>query len=60
MIRLFKRNYLWILLFGSLIGLNETLIGSINMPYRSVVLSTITLSLLSLARSYFPKKEHQC
>jgi len=50
-----KRSYLWIILFGSLIGLNETLIGSINMPYRSVVLSAITLTILSFARSYFPK-----
>lgn len=56
MMTFLKRNYLWIILFGSLIGLNETLIGSINMPYRSVVLSSITLFLLSLARYYFPKK----
>lgn len=50
-----KNSFLWILLFGSLAGLNETLIGSMNMPYRSVVLSTITLSILIFARSYFPK-----
>jgi len=52
---LVKRNFLWIILFGSLIGLNETLIGSTHIHYRSVVLSTITLTLLSIARSYFPK-----
>ncbi|MBC8179724.1 hypothetical protein H8E88_01250 [candidate division KSB1 bacterium] len=52
---LFKKYYIWILLFGSLIGLNETLIGSSNLHYRSVILSTITLSLLSLARWYIPK-----
>jgi hypothetical protein len=56
MMMFLKRNYLWIILFGSLIGLNETLIGSINMPYRSVVLSTITVALLSTARYYFPKR----
>ena len=51
-----KRNYLWIALFGSLIGLSETLIGSAKIPYSSVVLSAITLVLLSVARYYFPKK----
>ena len=52
---LLKSNYLWILLFGSLIGLNETLTGSLNIPYRSVVLSTITIALLAMARYYIPK-----
>lgn len=45
-----KKYLLWILLFGTLIGLNETIIGSVSMPYRSVILSTITLTLLSIAR----------
>jgi hypothetical protein len=45
-----KKNLLWILLFGTLIGLNETIIGSVSMPFRSVILSTITLTLLSIAR----------
>ncbi len=45
-----KQNLLWILLFGSLIGLNESFLGSFNMPYRAVILSSITLTLLSLAR----------
>jgi hypothetical protein len=45
-----KKNFLWILLFGSLIGLNEALIGSLSFPYRSVVLSAITIALLSFAR----------
>ncbi len=52
----FKRNFLWIIFFGSLIGLNETLIGSFSFPYRSVILSSITLIILSLARLKIPKK----
>jgi hypothetical protein len=51
-----KKNFLPVLLFGSVIGLNEILIGSIKMPYHSVVLSTITLIVLSLARYYLPSK----
>ena len=43
------------LLFGSLIGLNETLTGSFSFPYRSVVLSAITIALLTLARYKIPK-----
>ncbi|HEY5533612.1 MAG TPA: hypothetical protein VIL99_01530 [Ignavibacteria bacterium] len=50
-----KKNFLWILFFGSLIGLNESLIGSFNIPYRSVILSTITITLLSIARQQIPK-----
>jgi len=50
-----KRNFLWIIFFGSLIGLNEILIGSFNIHYRSVILSTITLFLLTLARLKIPK-----
>jgi hypothetical protein len=45
-----KRHLLWIVLFGTLIGLNESLIGSFSMPYRSVILSTISLIILSIAR----------
>ena len=45
-----KQNLLWILFFGSLIGLNESFLGSFNMPYRAVILSSITLTLLSIAR----------
>jgi hypothetical protein len=51
-----KRNLLWILFFGTLIGLNEALIGSFSFPYRSVVLSSITLALLSFARFKMPLK----
>ncbi|NQV01388.1 MAG: hypothetical protein HQ542_01990 [Bacteroidia bacterium] len=50
-----KKNFLWILFFGTLIGLNETLIGSFNIPYRSVILSSITLTLLSIVRYQLPK-----
>ena len=53
---LLKKNHLLIILSGSLIGLNETLVGSAGIPYHSVVLSTITLVLLSLARFYIPGK----
>jgi hypothetical protein len=56
MITFLKRNYLWIILLGSLIGLNETLIGGIKMPYRSAVVSSVTLVFLSVARYYFPKR----
>jgi hypothetical protein len=45
-----KQNLLWILFFGSLIGLNESFLGNFNMPYRAVILSSITLTLLSIAR----------
>ena len=50
-----KKNILWILLFGTLIGLNETLIGSFKIPYRAVILSTITITLLSIAARQIPK-----
>ena len=51
----FKKYLLWILLFGSLIGLSETLIASFSMPYRSVILSSITILILSIARIQIPK-----
>ena len=50
-----KKYLLWILLFGSLIGLSETLIASFDIPYRSVLLSSITILLLSMARFQIPK-----
>lgn len=49
------KEILWILLFGSLIGLTETFIGSFNLPYRSVILGSITLILLSIARLKIPE-----
>lgn len=53
---MFLRKYLlWILFFGSLIGLSETLIASFSMPYRSVILSSITILILSIARIQIPK-----
>jgi len=55
MIPFLKKIYLWIILSGSLIGLNETIVGNIDMPYRSAVVSALTLTLLSIARYYFPK-----
>jgi len=51
-----KKQILWgIILFGTLIGLNETVIGSFNIKYKSVILSAITLSLFSYARYYIPR-----
>jgi hypothetical protein len=46
----FKNDFIWILLFGTLIGLNETWLGSFSMPYRSVILCSMTLIILTLAR----------
>ncbi len=45
-----KKIFIWIILFGTLIGFNEAFIGSISMPYRSVILNSITLILLFTAR----------
>jgi len=50
-----KKYLLWVVYIGTLIGLNETLIGSFHLPYRSVILSSITLTLLSLGRIKIPK-----
>jgi hypothetical protein len=49
-----KRDFIWILLFGTLIGLNESVLGSAFIPYKSVILSVITLLFLSMARSVLP------
>jgi len=49
-----KRDFLWIILFGSLIGLNETLLGGMHLPEKSVILSVITLLFLSVGRYLFP------
>ncbi|MCX6231420.1 MAG: hypothetical protein NTZ33_07745 [Bacteroidetes bacterium] len=51
-----KKQYFWaILLFGTLIGINESLIGSLDIHNKSVILSTITIALLAFARYHFPK-----
>ncbi|MEI6124081.1 MAG: hypothetical protein WCQ95_10705 [Bacteroidota bacterium] len=50
----FKRDFLWIVLFGTLIGLNETLLGGMHIPNKSILLSVITLLFLSIARYLFP------
>ena len=49
-----KKDFLWIVLFGTLIGLNETLIGGLHFQNKSVVLSIITLVCLSAGRRLFP------
>lgn len=46
----FKNYLLPVLLFGTLIGLNEIVTGSISSPYRTILVSTITIGLLSFAR----------
>jgi len=45
-----RKHLLLILLFGTLIGLQETIIGSFDFQLRPVVLSTFTLLLLMAAR----------
>jgi len=50
----FKRDLLWLILFGTLLGLNETLLGGMHIPNKSILLSVITLLLLSIARYLFP------
>ncbi len=50
-----KMNWMWILLFGSLIGLNEALIGSFAMPYRSSIVNAISLAMLVFARLKLPR-----
>lgn len=52
----FKRDFLWLILFGTLVGLNETVLGSAHIHNKSVILSVITLLLLSVARYIFPAK----
>jgi hypothetical protein len=56
MITTLKKNYAWILLFGSLIGLNEMVTGSLRIPFHSVAVGSITIALLAVARKYFPQK----
>ena len=51
-----KKNLLWIIFFGSLIGINEAFLGSLHIPFRSIVLSTITLALLTWSRVKIPQK----
>jgi|DewCreStandDraft_4_1066084.scaffolds.fasta_scaffold54543_2 hypothetical protein len=51
-----KRKFLlWILFFGTLVGFNEVFTGIINMPYRSVVINSITIILLFIARLKYNK-----
>ncbi len=52
----FKLNYLLVLLFALIIGFSERFIGSLHMPYGSVVLNTIIILVLSIARIVVPKK----
>jgi len=52
----FKRDFLWLILFGTLVGLNETVLGSAHIHNKSVILSVISLLLLSVARFIFPAK----
>lgn len=55
--KLFTRNnVLRILLFGTLIGLNEAFTGSLNIPYRSVLINSITIAMLLFARLKVPQR----
>jgi hypothetical protein len=55
--KLFTRNnVLRILLFGTLIGLNEAFTGSLSIPYRSVLINSITIALLLFARLKVPHR----
>lgn len=55
MISFLKKYLLWILLLGTLIGLNETLVGSMSLPFRSVILGTILLLILMVGRFLMPQ-----
>jgi hypothetical protein len=55
MISFLKKYLLWILLLGTLIGLNETLVGSMQLPFRSVILATIMLLVLIVGRYIMPQ-----
>jgi hypothetical protein len=51
-----KKQKTWgIILFGTLIGFNETVIGSLNIQNKSIILSAITLAFFSSARYYIPR-----
>lgn len=53
------RNWIWLLLFGSLWGLNEMVIGEIlykmDTPNSSVILTAVALLFLAMARGMFNK-----
>ncbi|MGD8540541.1 MAG: hypothetical protein PVI66_17645 [Candidatus Aminicenantes bacterium] len=48
------KNWLWFILFGSLWGINEVVMGEVlstsNVPHYSVLLTVIALFILALAR----------
>jgi hypothetical protein len=50
-----KKNIILILFFGTLIGLHETFTGNLNIPYRSVILSSISIAILAFARVKIPR-----
>ncbi|MDD4215389.1 MAG: hypothetical protein PHR81_11325, partial [Bacteroidales bacterium] len=51
-----RKDFLWLIMFGTLAGLNETVLGSMHIPNKSVILSTITLVLFAAARYLFRAK----
>jgi hypothetical protein len=55
MIPFLKKYLIWILLLGTLIGLNEILLGSIQLPFRSAILGTIMLLVLMVGRFVMPQ-----
>ncbi len=50
-----KKYLIWILLLGTLIGLNETLVGSMHLPFRSAILGAIMLLVLAVGRFVMPQ-----
>lgn len=55
MISFLKKHLLWILLLGTLIGLNETLTGSLHLPFRSAILGAFMLLVLIVGRYIVPQ-----
>ncbi|HON18818.1 MAG TPA: hypothetical protein PK990_06570 [Salinivirgaceae bacterium] len=48
-------QWLMIIFYGTLVGVNESFIGGMAIPYRSIIVNVISISLLSLARFHLPK-----
>lgn len=53
------KNWLWFILFGSLWGINEVMMGEVlsasNVPHYSVLLTVIALFILAMARGIVNK-----
>lgn len=56
-----KKEYIWgVLFFGGVWGISEAVLGGVlyasNVPYASVPLTVVGLTVLTIARSYFPQR----